>query len=165
MAQHRRTPQGDQPPCGSVRTCTTYRDELARHRVITSDGYDYVVATTFERREQQPYLTGAYPIIRGYLVMMRQPLFEVRSENETTAREQHEQLVSVLAEAGIKVVRARRTLAARRMAEKREALAEAQHRALNDATHKVEVIRPRAVAPTVVAIRTRDESNIDPALI
>src|SRR5262249_25756733 len=31
-----------QPPCGSVRPCAPYRGELARHRLITADGHDYV---------------------------------------------------------------------------------------------------------------------------
>ena len=67
------------------------------------------------------YLTGAYPVTRGYLVMMRQPLYEIRSADEVTAHFNHDRLVSVLAEAGVSIVRAERLLAARRRAEKQEA--------------------------------------------
>src|SRR5262249_26205444 len=89
------------PAHGSIRPCVPYRGELARHRLITADGSDYVVATLFEaRRNESSYLTGAYPVTRGYLVMMRQPLYEIRSADEVTACSQHERLVSVLAEAG-----------------------------------------------------------------
>lgn len=109
-----------QPPCGSVRTCVPYRGELARHRLITADGHDYVVATVHLRERKQPYITGAYPVSRGYLVMVRQPLYEIKSLSEEAARMQHEQLVSVLAEAGVGIVRARRALAARQRAENTE---------------------------------------------
>jgi hypothetical protein len=112
-----RTSQALQPPCGSVRESTLYRGELARHRVITSDGHDYVVATVREGRAARPYVTGAYPVVRGYLVMMRQPLYEVRSADEATAQDEHDRLVRVLAEAGVQVVRARKQLAARQRAE------------------------------------------------
>lgn len=118
-----RTSQALQPPCGSVRACALYRGELARHRVITSDGCDYVVATVREPRAALPFVTGAYPVVRGYLVMMRQPLYEVRSPDEIAALDEHERLVRVLAEAGVKVVRARKQLAARQRAEARDALA------------------------------------------
>jgi hypothetical protein len=119
-----RTSQALQPPCGSVRECALYRGELARHRVISSDGCDYVVATVREGRlGSLPFVTGAYPVVRGYLVMMRQPLYEARSASEEAALEEHERLVSVLAEAGVKVVRARKQLAARQRAEARDALA------------------------------------------
>ncbi len=117
-----RTSQALQPPCGSVRACALYRGELARHRVITSDGFDYVVATVSEPRAALPLVTGAYPVVRGYLVMMRQPLYEVRSADERSALDEHERLVRVLAEAGVKVVRARKQLAARRRAEARDAM-------------------------------------------
>ena len=117
-----RTSQALQPPCGSVRACALYRGELARHRVITSDGCDYVVATVCERAAALPFVTGAYPVVRGYLVMMRQPLYEVRSADESAALDEHERLVRVLAEAGVKVVRARKQLAARQRAEARDAL-------------------------------------------
>ena len=118
-----RTSQALQPPCGSVRACALYRGELARHRVISSDGCDYVVATVREGRAALPFVTGAYPVVRGYLVMMRQPLYEARSASEEAALDEHERLVSVLAEAGVKVVRARKQLAARQRAEARDALA------------------------------------------
>jgi hypothetical protein len=98
-----------------------YAGELARHRVITSDGFDYVVATVREGRHVAAFATGAYPVVRGYLVMMRQPLYEVRHETVEAAIEEHERLVSVLAEAGVRVVRARKLLAARQRAEAREA--------------------------------------------
>jgi hypothetical protein len=103
--------------------CVPYRGELARHRLITADGYDYIVATLDERPGVGGFHTGAYPVNRGYLVMVRQPLFEVRSDAIAAAREQHEQLVTVLAEAGVGVVRARRSLLARRRAESIEAAA------------------------------------------
>src|SRR5262249_55896540 len=106
-----------QPPCGSVRPCAPYRGELVRHRLITADGHDYVVATTCAQGTRRDYLTGAYPVARGYLVMMRQPLCELRSDTESAAWESHEQLVSVLAEAGSRLVRARRALAARHRSE------------------------------------------------
>lgn len=118
-----RTSQALQPPCGSVRECALYRGELARHRVMTSDGCDYVVATVRERGAALPFVTGAYPVVRGYLVMMRQPLYEVRSAREAAALDEHDRLVRVLAEAGVKVVRARKQLAARQRAEARDAMA------------------------------------------
>lgn len=111
------------PARGSVRPSVPYRGELARHRLITADGSDYVVATLFEAKRGPSYLTGAYPVTRGYLVMMRQPLYEIRSGDEATARTKHDRLVSVLAEAGVSIVRAERLLAARRRAEKQEAAA------------------------------------------
>lgn len=129
--------QGNQPPCGSVRTCTPYQGELARHRVITAEGHDYIV-TTVRVGAQQPlgaddrYTTGAYPVARGYLVMMRQPLCEISSEGSAAAREQHEQLVRVLAEAGVGVVRARRILAARQRAEQAEATRSQRNETLAD---------------------------------
>jgi hypothetical protein len=90
--------------------------------VVSADGSDYVVATAIERvRQRQRYVTGAYPVQRGYLVMLRQPLFEIRSDEPEAARAQHESLVRVLAEAGVRVVRARRMLAARQRAEQAEA--------------------------------------------
>ena len=110
-----------QPPAGTVRTCAPYRGETARHRVISADGYDYVVATLREARGNTAYLTGAYPVSRGYLVMVRQPLYEIRSQSAGEARERHDQLVEALAQAGVRLVRAQRALAARRRAEKREA--------------------------------------------
>lgn len=109
------------PPAGTIRTCMPYRGETARHRVISADGYDYAVATTFVPGTRTPYTTGAYPVSRGYLVMVRQPLYEVRSATAEAAHEQHEQLVHVLADAGVRIVRARRSLAARQRSESREA--------------------------------------------
>ena len=50
--------------------------------------------------------------------MVRQPLYEVRNDERESALTEHEQLVQVLAETGIGVVRARRALAARQRAEK-----------------------------------------------
>ena len=119
--------QAMQAPRGSVRTCMPYRGELARHRLITADGHDYIVTTTrLSASGHGPtrpvaYVTGAYPVLRGYLVMMRQPLYEISCTSTEAAHEQHEQLVHVLAEAGVGVVRARRSLAARLRAEKAEA--------------------------------------------
>lgn len=121
-----RTTQTLQPPCGSVRLCALYAGELARHRVITGDGFDYVVATVREGRHAAAYTTGAYPVVRGYLVMMRQPLYEVWQDSAELALEEHERLVSVLAEAGVRVVRARKLLAARQRAEAREAAERAE---------------------------------------
>jgi hypothetical protein len=118
-----------EPPCGSVRTCMPYGGELARHRLITADGHDYVVATVHLPGRKQPFTTGAYPVSRGYLVMVRQPLYEVKSLDAGTAREQHEQLVSVLVKAGVGIVRARRALAARQRAENAEA--QRGHRSLH----------------------------------
>ena len=115
-ASHRPAAALAQPPAGSVRTCLTYRDELLRHRVMTPDGRDFAVAT--HMRPGGGYITGAYPVQQGYLVMVRQPLCEVRSDDRDGALNEHEQLVQVLAEAGIGVVRARRALAARQRAEK-----------------------------------------------
>ena len=118
-AAHRSAMYVTQPPAGSVRSCMPYRDELLRHRVITADGHDFAVAT-HTRPGGNGYITGAYPVQQGYLVMVRQPLCELRSDDAASARVEHEQLVQVLAEAGIGVVRARRTLAARQRAEKAE---------------------------------------------
>lgn len=116
---HRPATYMTQPPAGSVRSCMPYRDELLRHRVITADGHDFAVAT-HTRAGGKGYITGAYPVQQGYLVMVRQPLCEIRSDDADSARNEHEQLVQVLAEAGIGVVRARRALAARQRAEKAE---------------------------------------------
>ena len=110
-----------QPPAGTIRTCVPYRGEIARHRVISADGHDYAVATTYIAGKPASYTTGAYPVSRGYLVMVRQPLYEVRSATAEAAHEQHEQLVNVLADAGVRIVRARRLLAARQRTESREA--------------------------------------------
>jgi hypothetical protein len=122
MAKQARAQSGpmahtQQPPHGSVLPCLPYAGELARHRLITADGYDYVVATLRAASPSGNYLTAAYPVSRGYLVMMRQPLCELRTPDAAKAGEQHEQLVRVLAEAGVKLVRARRALAARHRSE------------------------------------------------
>jgi hypothetical protein len=101
-----------------VRECTRYRGELARHRVLTADGQDYVVATLDERNRDRGFTTAAYPVSRGYLVMMRQPLCVLPSRDEDAARAQHDLLARVLAEAGTGVVRARRRSAAWRKAER-----------------------------------------------
>ncbi|MBF6591073.1 MAG: hypothetical protein IVW57_11185 [Ktedonobacterales bacterium] len=104
-------------PWGSVRSCLPYGGELARHRVITADGHDFVVATVELHGQKTRFVTAAFPVQQGYLVMVRQPLCELRSAESDAAREAHEKLVHVLAEAGVGVVRARRALAARRRAE------------------------------------------------
>lgn len=105
-------------PTGSVRACPAYRGELARHRLVTADGLDYVVATADERSRGRGLVTAAYPVVRGYLIMMRQPLCTLLSADEDEAREQHALLVRVLAEGGTGVVRARRRSAAWRRAER-----------------------------------------------
>jgi hypothetical protein len=105
---------------GGVRACRPYADELLRSRVFTADGQDYIVTTSTDIRAGQGYLTGAYPVSRGYLVMMRQPLCEFHHADAAAARERHAQLASVLAEAGVRVVRARASLAARKRAETTE---------------------------------------------
>lgn len=109
------------PANGTVRRCDPYRGETLRHRVISADGHDIAVTTV--HAPHGAFLTGAYPVQQGYLVMISQPYFEARSANEAAANEQHEQLVSALAEAGVGIVRARRRLAARQRAEQREAIA------------------------------------------
>lgn len=106
---------------GVARPCMTYASELARERVVTPDGQDYIVTTAADIRAGSGFLTGAYPVSRGYLVMMRQPLVELHSATEDEAFERHAQLASVLAEAGARVVRARASLLARKRAEAREA--------------------------------------------
>ncbi len=108
---------------GGVRSCLRYADELLRSRVITGDGQDYIVTTSIDVRAGQGYLTGAYPVSRGYLVMMRQPLCEFHHAAADEARERHMQLATVLAEAGVQVVRGRASLAARKRAETSEARA------------------------------------------
>ncbi len=108
-------------PVGVARPCVPYAGELARDRVVTPDGQDFIVTTSVDVQSGAGFLTGAYPVSRGYLVMMRQPLMEFSSATEDEARERHAQLASVLAEAGARVVRARATLLARKRAEAREA--------------------------------------------
>jgi hypothetical protein len=111
---------GARPANGTVRRCAPYRGETLRHRIISADGHDVVVTTV--HAPHGAFLTGAYPVQQGYLVMIRQPYFEARSANEEASVEQHEQLVRALAEAGVGIVRARRRLAARQRAEQREAI-------------------------------------------
>jgi hypothetical protein len=103
---------------GSLRACAPFRGELARHRVVTADGLDYVVATGDERSRGRGFVTAAYPVSRGYLVMLRQPLCELASPDEEAARRQHELLATTLVRAGTGVVRARRRSAALRRAER-----------------------------------------------
>jgi hypothetical protein len=110
---------GAHPANGTVRRCAPHPDELARHRVISADGYEVVVTTV--HAEHGVWLTGAYPVQQSYQVMICQPYFEVRSATEEAAAEQHEGLVRTLADAGVAIVRARRRLAARQSAEQREA--------------------------------------------
>ena len=98
--------------------CAVFRGELARHRVITADGLEFVVATADDSRRGRGYSTSAFPVANGYLVMMRQPLCALPSADEAEARAQHDQLVRVLAELGTGVVRARRRSAAWRKAER-----------------------------------------------
>jgi hypothetical protein len=113
-------------PLGVARPCGLYASELARDRVVTPDGQDYVVTTADDVRLGTGYLTGAYPVKSGYLVMMRQPLVEYHSATASEARELHQQLSSVLAQAGSRVVRARAQLLARKARETYEAAREAK---------------------------------------
>ena len=105
---------------GTVRRCALHRDELERHRVVSADGYEVVVTTV--HAAHGVWLTGAYPVQQGYLVMICQPYYEAQSTTEEAAAEQHDQLVRALADAGVGIVRARRRLAARQRAEQREAI-------------------------------------------
>ena len=128
------------PQPGSVRPCAGYRGELARHRIITADGLDYVVATTDESRRGRGYVTAAYPVARGYLVMLRQPLCELRSEDDASAHAQHAQVVDVLATLGTAVVRARRRSAAWRRAERQVEPATAASLTLGDLDAPISVV-------------------------
>ncbi|HEX3271815.1 MAG TPA: hypothetical protein VHR15_14290 [Ktedonobacterales bacterium] len=110
---------GVHPANGTVRRCAPHPDELKRHRVISADGHEVVVTTVHAAHDS--WLTGAYPVQQGYLVMICQPYFEAQSKTAEAAAEQHEQLVRALAGAGVGIVRARRRLAARQRAEQREA--------------------------------------------
>ena len=98
----------EQAPRGSVRPCGLYAGELLRHRIITADGHDVAVVTSPRDGQKPALLTVAYPVQNGYLVMIRQPICTLRANDEAGARETHERLVRVLAEAGVGVVRARR---------------------------------------------------------
>ncbi len=84
---------------GAVRHCAPHPDELARDRVISADGYEVVVTTVHAPHDA--WLTGAYPVQQGYLVMICQPHFEAHSATEEAAGEQREQLVRALAGAGL----------------------------------------------------------------
>ncbi len=106
-----------QAPRGSVRICAAYAGELVRHRIITADGQDVAVATSAQNGR---FVTAAYPVQHGYLVMVRQPICVLGAADETAALASHDKLVRVLAEAGVGVVRARRALAARKRAEHRQ---------------------------------------------
>ena len=77
-----------------------------------------MVAIGDESRRGRGYVTAAYPVARGYLVMLRQPLCELRSADDTSAHAQHTQVVDVLAQLGTAVVRARRHSVAWRRAER-----------------------------------------------
>lgn len=105
---------------GTVRRCTPHPDELERHRVISADGYEVVVTTV--HAPHGVWLTGAYPVQQGYLIMIGQPYLEAQSATQEAAAEQHNQLVRALADAGVGIVRARRRLAARQRAEQHEAI-------------------------------------------
>jgi hypothetical protein len=111
---------GAHPANGTVRRCALHPDELARHRVISADGYEVVVTTV--HAAHGVWLTGAYPVQQGYLVMICQPYFEAQSATQEAAAEQHEQLVRALSGAGVGIVRARRRLAVRQRAEQYEAI-------------------------------------------
>jgi hypothetical protein len=104
---------------GTVRRCAPHADEFERHRVISADGYEVVVTTV--HAAHGVWLTGAYPVQQGYLVMICQPYFEAQTVTEEAAAEQHEQLVRALSGVGVGIVRARRRLAARQSVEHREA--------------------------------------------
>jgi hypothetical protein len=96
---------GVRPANGTVRACVAQRGELLHHRVMSADGRDVAVTTAVA---PQGFVTGVYPVQQGYLVMLCQPLYEARSDSGEAAREQHAQLVRALAEAGVRIVRARR---------------------------------------------------------
>ena len=96
---------GVRPANGTVRSCVAQRGELLRHRVMSADGRDVVVTTA---ASPLGFVTGVYPVQQGYLVMVCQPLYEVGSGSVEAAREEHMQLLRLLAEAGVRVVRARR---------------------------------------------------------
>jgi hypothetical protein len=68
---------GARPANGTVQRCAPHPDELERHRVISADGYEVVVTTV--HAPLGVWLTGAYPVQHGYLVLIRQPYFEARS--------------------------------------------------------------------------------------
>src|SRR5579862_5654848 len=133
----------EQAPRGSVRPCDLYAGELLRHRIITADGHDVAVVTSPRAGQKSALVTVAYPVQHGYLVMVRQPICTLRSGDEASARDTHERLVRVLAEAGVGVVRARRALAARRRAE---------HRLGNDAPSGGQLVRHQANAEELAIV-------------
>lgn len=96
---------GVRPANGTIRACVAQRGELLHHRVVSAEGRDVAVTTAVQA---EGFVTGAYPVQQGYLVMLRQPLYEVHSTTVEAAREQHDLLVRTLAHAGVRVVRARR---------------------------------------------------------
>ncbi len=136
---------------GGVRDCLPYADELLRSRVLTADGQDYVVTTSSDVRTGHGYLTGAYPVSRGYLVMMRQPLCEFHHDDAASARERHHQLANVLAQAGVQLVRARASLVARKRAETSEVKAVRSSRVW--AEDSLDIILGSASAADLAAIR------------
>ncbi len=95
---------GVRPANGTARTCAAQRGELVHSRVMSRDGQDVAVVTAIV---PEGFVTGVYPVQQGYLVMLRQPHCEASSLTPQIARDQHEQLVRVLVEAGVRVVRAR----------------------------------------------------------
>lgn len=98
---------GARPANGSVRACVPQRGELLHHRVMSADGRDVAVVTAIV---SEGFVTGVYPVQQGYLVMLRQPLYEIHSPVAEDGREQHEQLVRVVAGAGTRIIRVRRQL-------------------------------------------------------
>src|SRR6185437_7456915 len=75
---------------GTVRRCVPHPDELERHRVISADGYEVVITTV--HAPHGVWLTGAYPVQQGYLIMIGQPYLEAQSATQEAAAEQHNQL-------------------------------------------------------------------------
>ena len=51
----RRPWQALEPIPGTVRECLPYAGEIARHRVITADGFDYVVTTLEPQSEGETH--------------------------------------------------------------------------------------------------------------
>lgn len=132
---------------GSVRQCPPYRGEIVRHRVITADGADYLITTAREPRQGDGYVTAAFPVARGYLVMMRQPLCALASPDEPAARRQHALLLEVMVESGTSVVRARRRSAAWRQAERTVAPAASAPAATREAIVHLSDLVTLAAAP------------------
>lgn len=120
QAEHMGAPR----PVGMARSCMTYAGEKARHRVISADGQDFIVTTAADARVGSGFLTGVYPVSRGYLMMMRQPLVETNNATLADALEAHDQLVRALVEVGARIVRAQAVLRARKRAETGETRAQ-----------------------------------------